>query len=61
MGNQKWIQGAIQHPGALHEELGVPQGQTIPQAKLASAANSSDPTLARRARMAEELKGFKKK
>jgi phage-related minor tail protein len=52
-----WIAGAIKHPGALHRELGVPQGQKIPQSKLAHAANAGG-VLGRRARFAEELKGF---
>jgi hypothetical protein len=55
-----WIAGAIRHPGALHEQLGVPKGQKIPQAKLESAENSDNPTLARRARLAETFKGFRK-
>lgn len=53
-----WIQGAITHPGALHAELHVPQGQKIPQAKISKAANSSDPILAKRARLAEILKNM---
>ena len=52
-----WIAGAIKHPGALHRELGVPQGQKIPQSKLQHAANAGG-VLGRRARFAEELKGF---
>ena len=48
-----WIKGAIKHPGALHRELGVPQGQKIPAAKVAAAAHSSNPILAQRARLAE--------
>lgn len=56
----KWIQGAIKHPGALHEQLGVPKGDKIPAKKLEKAAHSSNPTLARRARLAETLKGFHK-
>lgn len=55
-----WIQGAIRHPGALHQSLGVPQGQKIPQAKIVKAANSSNPTLAKRARLAEILKNMSK-
>lgn len=51
-----WIKGAIKHPGALHRVLGVPQGETIPAKKVEQAAHSSDPTLARRARLAETLK-----
>lgn len=51
-----FIKGAIKHPGALHRALGVPLGQKIPTAKIATAAHSSDPTLARRARLAQTLK-----
>lgn len=50
-----WIQGAIKHPGALHRELGVPQGEKIPAKKLASAKHSSNPTLRRRANLAGTL------
>lgn len=53
-----WLAGAIKKPGALHRELGVPQGQKIPAGKIAAAANSSDPKLAQRARLAQTLKGF---
>lgn len=52
----KWIQGAIKHPGALHRSLGVPAGEKIPAKKLAKAAASDNPTLARRARLAQTLK-----
>lgn len=50
-----FIKGAIKHPGALHQELGVPQGQKIPKQKVEKAAHSSDPKLAARARFAEFL------
>lgn len=56
-----WIQGMNMKKGALHQEMGVPQGQKIPATKLQSATNSDNPTLARRAKLAEELKGFLKK
>lgn len=52
-----WIAGAIKHPGALHREMGVPQGQPIPAGRLAHAAQQGG-ELGRRARFAEELKGF---
>ena len=52
---KKWIQGAIKHPGALHKSLGVPQGQKIPISKIRKAANSSDPTLRKRAQLALTL------
>lgn len=32
-----WIKGAIKHPGALHEQLGVAQGEKIPAKKMAAA------------------------
>lgn len=54
----KWIQGAIKKPGALHEQLGVPQGEKIPAKKLASAAKKPG-KLGQRARLAETLKGMK--
>ena len=51
-----WISGAIKHPGALHRELGVPQGQKIPAKKIAAAEHSSNPKEAARARLAVTLK-----
>lgn len=51
---KKWIAGAIKHPGALHKELGIPQGQKIPKARLAKAAKAGG-KLGRRARLAETL------
>lgn len=55
----KWIKGAIKKPGALHEQLGVPQGEKIPAKKLAKAAKAPG-KLGQRARLAETLKGMKK-
>lgn len=55
---KNWIAGAIKKPGALHSQLGVPQGKKIPAKKLAKAAKSPG-LLGRRARLAETLKGFK--
>jgi len=52
-----WIKGAIKHPGALHEQMGVPQGQKIPAKKLAAAASKGG-KLGQRARLAETLKGL---
>ena len=54
----KWIQGAIKHPGALHRELHVPEGEKIPAKKLAKAAHSDNPKLRRRAALAKTLSGF---
>ena len=52
---KKWIQGAIKHPGALHKQLGIPQGQKIPASVLAAAAKKGG-TLGKRARLAMTLK-----
>jgi len=55
---KNWIAGAIKKPGALHEQMGVPQGQKIPAKKLAKAAKATG-KLGQRARLAQTLKGFK--
>lgn len=52
--SKNWIAGAVRHPGALHRQLGVPQGKRIP-AKLLSEAAGSGGTLGRRARLAQTL------
>lgn len=54
---KKWIQGAIKHKGALHKDLGVPEGEKIPADKLAKAAKKGG-KVGQRARLAETLKGF---
>lgn len=55
-----WIAGAVKHPGALHRELHVPEGEKIPKKKIEKAADSSNPTLAARARLAETLSKMRK-
>jgi hypothetical protein len=55
-----WIAGAIKHPGALHKELGVPEGKKIPAKKLAAAAKKGGKE-GKRARLAETLKKMHKK
>jgi hypothetical protein len=54
-----WISGAIKHPGALHKELGVKEGNKIPEGKLKKAEHAGG-KLGKRARLAETLKGFHK-
>jgi len=51
---KKWISAAIKHPGALHEQLGVPKGQKIPAKRLAAAAKKGG-KLGQRARLAQTL------
>jgi len=56
-----FIAGAIKHPGALHSQLGVPQGQKIPGGKMAAAASGADGPLAKkRALFARTLSGLGK-
>ena len=59
MAEKKWIAGAIKKPGALHKQMGVPEGQKIPAKKLSAAANKGG-TLGRRARLAQTLKKLNK-
>ena len=54
---RKWISSAIKKPGALHKQLGVPQGKKIPAKKLESAASKGG-KLGQRARLAKTLKKF---
>jgi hypothetical protein len=58
---EKWIHKAIKHPGALHKSLHVPAGEKIPAKKLAKAAHSDNPKLAKRAHLAQTLKKLHKK
>lgn len=51
---KKWIQGMHMKKGALHRELGVPEGQKIPASKLAAAAKKKG-KLGKRARLAQTL------
>lgn len=54
------IKAAIKHPGALHAQLGIKPGTTIPLATLQKAAASKDRKLAQRARFALTLRGLRK-
>ena len=51
---EKWIAKAIQHPGKLHRDLGVPQGQKIGASKIAKAAGRGG-AVGREARLAQTL------
>jgi hypothetical protein len=55
---EKWIQKAIEKPGALHKQLGVPAGEKIPAADLKAAAQKGG-KLGKRARLAMTLKKLK--
>ena len=56
---ERWLAGAIRHPGALHKDLGVPQGAKIPLAALQKAASRGG-VVGRRARLAETMRKFSK-
>ena len=58
---KNWIAGAIKHPGALRKELHVKKGEKIPASKLKKAEHSKNPTLKKRAVLAETLKKMHKK
>lgn len=55
---ERWIQGAIKKPGALHKQLGIPKDKKIPEKTLKRAKHSENPTLRKRANLAETMKGF---
>lgn len=60
MSKEKFIQKAIKHPGALRKELHVKKGENIPEKKLEKAERSKNPTLRKRAVLAETLKKIHK-
>ena len=57
-----WIQEAIkpENKGKLHKKLGIKKGEKIPEKKL-KAAEKKGGKLGREARLAETLKGLRKK
>lgn len=57
---KKWIQDIDMKKGALRKDLHVKEGEKIPDSKLKKAEHSKNPTLKKRAKLAETLKGFKK-
>lgn len=58
MAAKHFIQAMHMHKGALHRQLGVPEGEKIPESKLKKALKSSNPTEKKRANLAMTLKGF---
>jgi len=60
MAKEKWIQSAIEHPGALRKSLHVKEGEKIPASKLKKAEHSKNPTTRKRAVLAETLKKMHK-
>lgn len=58
MSEKKFIKKAIKHPGKLHRELGVPEGEKIPAKKMKKALHSKNTTIRREANLAKTLKSF---
>ena len=58
---KKWIQKAIEKPGSLRKALHVKKGENIPKSKLKKAEESKNPTMRKRAVLAETLKKISKK
>lgn len=58
---KNWIQDMDLKKGALRKELGVKGDKKIPAKKLAKAAKSSNPTLKKRAVLAENFRKMRKK
>jgi len=56
---KNWIAGATKNKGALHRNLGVPEGKKIPAAKLNAAAKRPG-VVGKEAKLAKTLKSFKK-
>lgn len=59
-GSDKWIQGAVKKPGALHKALGVPEGKKIPAKKLAIKSTDS-PLMKKRKTLAKTFKKMRSK
>lgn len=57
---ERWIQKAIKKPGALRKAMGAKKGKNIPEGKLEAAAKKKGVT-GQRARLAQTLKGLRKK
>jgi hypothetical protein len=56
----KFIKKATKNKGLLHEHLGVPEGEKIPEEKLRAALHSGNPTIRKEAVLARTLKGMHK-
>jgi hypothetical protein len=57
---KNWIAGAVRNKGGLHRSLGVPAGKDIPDKEIEAAAKKPG-KVGKQARLAETLKGLRKK
>ena len=60
MAKEKWIQKIHMKKGALRKALHVKEGEKIPEEKLKKAEHSKNPTMKKRAQLAETLKKMRK-
>ena len=60
MQKKYWIQEATKHKGALHKNLGIPEGEKIPKNKLEAAAKKSG-KIGSEARLALTLRKMREK
>lgn len=58
--DKKFIQKAIKRPGSLRKALRVKEGEKIPASKLETAEHSKNPTMKKRAVLAETLEKISK-
>jgi len=61
--SKKWIQKALSKKGSkgkLHRELHVPEGEKIPAKKMAKAAKSKNPKMAKQVNLSRTLQGLRK-
>jgi len=56
---KNWIKGATKNKGGLHRSLGIPEGQKIPEGKIAAAAKRGG-RVGKQAKLAQTLKGMRK-
>lgn len=56
-----WIKEAVsKHPGKLHRELGVKEGEKVPAKKMKKAEHSKNLTIKKEANLAKTLSKMKK-
>lgn len=58
---EKFIQKAIKKPGSLRKALHTKKGENIPEEKLKKAEHSKNPTMRKRAQLADTLRKLRKK
>lgn len=56
--SKNWIAGATKNKGGLHRSLGVPEGEKIPDAKIAAAVKKGG-KVGKQAQLAQTLKGMR--